>query len=303
MRRAMLTFLCLLGLVACGSAPLATPSPTLSPLTATIAATATAAPTATALPPTTTPTLPRVPTPTTAPARTGHVSDASGWCWVTLPGGFAEDTPGSGYFPATDGTGFVGLDNPTARDPVSDATTAAGTMSATLAGLLDGYTAADPTLDDAGAAVTFTASASGQPGHGSIIARPFAQQICVLSFFALDRSSLDFSTQLLALRETFSPLTLSAPTPTTAVPMPTATPSPNWANAWTDSPTPTSAPAVVYPTVTTAPVYPTATPTAVPYVPYAPSSGGSGSGSGCGSRGGPGGPRTSSGKCPAWPKK
>ena len=243
--------------------------------------------------PTATPTPRLVPTPTAAAARTGRVSDPSGLCWVTLPPGFAEDAPGEAYFPADDQSAFVMLEGPLTLAAQGTPDAIAAAAKAWIAEALVGYAEINAAHTEDATHLAFEAATpKGDHGRGSILARRLDGQPCALIFFALDDDPT-FEPTLGGLHATFGAATLVAPPvaviPATATATATATPKGFFGTSTVGGPTPTRYP-------TSAPY-----PTSPPYV--APSTGGTDGGSGCGSRGGPGGPRTSSGKCPAWPKK
>lgn len=151
--------------------------------------TPTALPTSTPTPrptPTATRPAPTRPAATPLPALGNTVYDPTGRCRLDLPAPFVERTPGSGYFPASDRSGFVGLDahalagGTRSRDDVVNAA-----LRGVHALVVDyGQSAANWQGDTL--RVAFTGGLLNLNGQGTVYFRQFGDTICQLTFFVLD---------------------------------------------------------------------------------------------------------------------
>lgn len=235
---AYLTILVLLG--ACGGPPSATPVPTGTSGNAT--GVATVAPPAPAAP-TSTPAATPVPPPATAAPVTAIDRDRQ--CRIAVPVGFAEDTPGSGYFPARDHTGFVALDAPDTDRGTLTLDQALGTVLAGLAAALPDYHETGVERAAGEVRVAFVAATDGGVGHGLAAFRQFGPIVCGATLFLADDAplSLDATAGALVASLGLAPGATLRPTPVPPTPTPrppTPTPVP---------PTPTSVPVIALPGV------------------------------------------------------
>ena len=199
--------------------PISTPSPTASPApsaTATPAPTDTPAPTAPAR---------QVP-PTATPARP-TVLDPDGQCQLALPAGFTEETPGGGYFPAIDRSGFAALDSPDTRNGAISFDTAAQIVITTMKSALQNYQQTDLNKGQGTIQVQFTANSEGRAGRGTIYFRQFGNTVCAATFYLLQGSALPYDATLQGLTTSLRAVTNPRPRPTpTPTPQPTPTPTP-----------------------------------------------------------------------------
>lgn len=246
-------------------APAPTPVPTKTPTVR--------PPSATPLPPTPTMTMTVAPSPTapTPVALTGPtVSFVT--CQITLPEGFTEDSPESGYFPADDDRGFISLDASDTDGGSASFNTAVEVVFAQLQQIFADYQYVEVDRSPQSSRFSFTGRVSGGTGQGAAYFAQVGTTMCGITVFFFRDVPTQSDAVLDALVTSLRVVNRPSPTATaTSIPVP-PTPSP------------------------TLPARLRVTLVPVPSGPGVPSRGG------CGSRGGPGGPRTKSGKCPAWPK-
>jgi hypothetical protein len=232
------------------------------------------------------------PTPTAPPTRLVAVIGQTGICQLLLSADFLDVSPGSGYFPLSDRSGFAALDVLDTDGGENAFADAATRRVEELREVVAGYTVTDVQPSASALRLAYSGSVEGNAGRGVLHIAQFGRTVCSVTLFALPDSPL-------ALDVTLGEMTVSLrlAAPITMEPFtPSAAPAsglvrdegcgsrggpgfrlPNGKCAsWED----------VYGSTGSG------------------SSGGGGGGSsgGCGSRGGPGGPRTKSGKCPSWPR-
>ncbi len=227
-------------LVACGTAPAATPTPTGAVATAAGSMTATAP-----VPPAPTSVPTATPVPPTATAVRVTAIDRDRQCRIVVPEGFAEDTPGSGYFPARDHTGFLALDAPDTVGGTLTLDQALGTVLAALAAALPDYHETGVERAAGEVRVAFIAAPDGAPGRGLAAFRQFGPIVCGATLFVAGAAPvpLDATTEALVASLGLAPGATLRPTP---VP-PTATPRPP--TPMPVPPTPTSVPIITLPGV------------------------------------------------------
>lgn len=221
MRRAFWPLFALLFLVACGvpqlparqaSDPAAAPGAAGG---ATARATSAAA-TATALPAIT----------ATDPARL---------CQLAVPSAFVEDSPGSGYFPARDRTGFIAIDAPDRAGGANTFDQAIATVLANLKTLPPEYVETTVVRAPGSLRVEFTAAPEGRAGRGVAYFKDLAPFVCGGTLFLTADSPLPFDATLGGLTGTLQVVRGAKPLPTLTPVPPTPTPRP---------PTPTPHPAL-----------------------------------------------------------
>lgn len=126
-------------------------------------------------------------------------TDPDRLCQLAVPGAFAEDAPGSGYFPARDHTGFVAIDAP---DRAGGANTFDQTLAAVLANLktlLPGYVETNVVRGPGSLRVEFTAAPEGRAGRGVAYFKDLGPFVCGGTLFLTDGSPLPFDATLQGL--------------------------------------------------------------------------------------------------------
>jgi hypothetical protein len=178
---------------------------------------------------------------------------------MTIPTGFAEDSPGSGYFPAHDGSGFVALDAPDTAGGANTFDQALATVLASLATVLPGYQETNVTRSPGALRVDFVATVDSGPGRGAAYFKEFGPIVCGGTLFLADGSAVPFDATVQALVASLQavkgaqPRPTATPLPPTPTPVPpTATPKPAATN------TPTVAPRATGRTWHGVPLYPNA---------------------------------------------
>lgn len=201
--------------------PAATPTPSRTAILAAVtapptgvAATSTPPP-ATTVPPTTGTSRPptvnatnRPATPTTRPASPTPIAATTraGGCAVAIPSGFAEERAGSGYYPANDKTGFIGLDPfDTNGGQRSTADLAQGYIEGTLKVALQDFRQTASIRTDDGSQIEYTASAGGKTGRGVVVVRRIGDIACGVTLFTLDGSPIPFDQTLDYLLSSLQP--------------------------------------------------------------------------------------------------
>lgn len=202
--------------------PAATPTPSRTAILAAATASPTGVaatntpPPATTVPPTTTGTprpatvtaTARPATPTTRPASPTPIAATTraGGCAVALPSGFAEERAGSGYYPANDKTGFIGLDPfDTNGGQRSTADLAQSYIEGTLKVALQDFRQTASIRTDDGSRIEYTASAGGKTGRGVVVVRRIGDIACGVTLFALEGSPIRFDQTLDYLLSSLQP--------------------------------------------------------------------------------------------------
>jgi hypothetical protein len=168
------------------------------------------------------------------------VSDPTGACRAALSAVFRVDAANSGYFPATDGSGFAALD-------VVDVGAGTDAHIASLGNLFADFRPTSESRDANGLRVDFTGAIGGRAGRGSIYLRPLDNtRACQVLLFAVDGSSLPaeaaFQTMIGTLTVVPSAVPAPAPPPPPAPVAPPPPPPPAPAPAPTPTPPPTPTP-------------------------------------------------------------
>jgi hypothetical protein len=174
------------------SATITLPPPTTVPATATGTAHL-ATGTATTRPATTTaPASARPASPTQRPATT-----RAGGCAMAIPPDFTEERTGSGYYPANDKTGFIGLDPfDTNGGQRSTADLAQSYIEGTLKLALQNFRQTGSIRTDDSSRIEYTAIAEGKAGRGVIVVRRNGDIACGVTLFALEDSPIAFDRTL-----------------------------------------------------------------------------------------------------------
>lgn len=168
-----------------------------------------------------------------ATARTANVAatlppvtatDPARLCQLAVPAAFAEDSPGSGYFPARDKTGYVAVDAPDRAGGANTFDQALATVLANLKILLPGYVETNVVRGQGSLRVEFTATPSGAAGRGVAHFKNLGPFVCGATLFLSEGSPIPFDTTLQGLVGSLQVVKGAKPLPTaTAVP-PTPTP-------------------------------------------------------------------------------
>jgi lysophospholipase L1-like esterase len=172
------------------------------------------------------------PTPTRVVISGGvGVTERTGRCRVTVPGGFSEEPPRSGTFISRDRLAFVGLEALDAGAASFEEVT--GSAIAGVQGLVTGYQETDAAREQDGLRVDFTGALSGRPGRGMVYFKQSGPTICQSTLIVTEGSSVAYDAAFQALTATMAATNAAAaawPTPT-APRAPTATRTPAAAGA------------------------------------------------------------------------
>ncbi len=190
----------------------ATSAPQPSPSTMSVP---TPPPSATAMPKPSTP-IGVAPTPTIVRLVS---TDSDRQCQMTIPSGFAEDTPGSGYFPALDKTGFVTVEAPDTADGANSFDQAVGMVLVTLVTVLPGYRQTNVARSPDTLRVDFTAPVDTGTGKGVAYFKRYGTIICGATLFLTNRSVSPFDATLRGMVATLQVVEGALPRPT-ATPVP-----------------------------------------------------------------------------------
>jgi hypothetical protein len=201
------------------------------------------------------------PTATSIPRVTA--TDGDHQCQMTIPIGFAEDSPGSGYFPALDKTGFVTVEAPDTAGGANTFDQAVATVLANLKAVLPGYQETNVARSPGGLRVDFVATLDNGPGKGTAYFKEFGPIICGSTLFLMEQSASPFDASLQGMVATLQVVKGAQPRPTATPLPPTPTPIPPTATPIppTPKPLPTSTPTTAPRTASSqtwngAPVYP-----------------------------------------------
>lgn len=171
-----------------------------------------------------------------AAATTG--TDPDRLCQLAVPAAFAEDTPGSGYFPARDRTGFVAIDAPDRAGGANTFDQALATVLVNLKALLPGYVETAAIRGQGSLRVEFTAAPDGRAGRGVAYFRDRGPFVCGGTLFLTADSPLPFDSTLQSLIATLDVVKRAKPRPTATPLPPTPTPAPPAARDYRGAPLP-----------------------------------------------------------------
>ena len=161
-------------------------------------------------------TVAATPTPTRVVVSGGvGVTERTGRCRVTVPGGFSEEPPRSGTFISRDRLAFVGLEALDASDASFEEVT--GTAIAGVQGLVTGYQETDAAREPDGLRVDFTGALGGRPGRGMVYFKQSGPTICQATLIVAEGSGVAYEAAFQALTTTMAANNAAAaawPTPT-----------------------------------------------------------------------------------------
>ena len=145
-----------------------------------------------------------------------------GPCRMALPPGFAEDQPGSGYYPESNRLGFAALDALDA--PSLDA--AAETRGKDLQTVVMGYQETRVTKAQDSYRVDFTGAIDGRPGAGTSHVSRAGPTACAITLFLLQGSPVDAEAALGAMTASLQAVAVTPTAAAAAARTPTVAPVP-----------------------------------------------------------------------------
>ncbi|MBW3656590.1 MAG: hypothetical protein KY444_10830 [Gemmatimonadetes bacterium] len=136
-----------------------------------------------------------------------------GPCAATLPAGFAEDAPGSGYYPARNRSGFAAVDAPDTAGGGVALPDAAQSVLNGFQTVVPGYRQTRLERNGDTLRVEFTGTVDGRPGRGTAHFMRFGTTVCGVTLFLLEGSDIAFDPTLRALTESVRAGDPAAPPP------------------------------------------------------------------------------------------